>query len=411
MVSKKRRSALVALAVLIATSALLVAWVLLRRQSVVVQPIVRGVVIDAVYATGAVEPEERVLVKSRIAGTVAEVSVREGQRVKKGDLLARVDSPGRKHALDRGRIQLGSATTLAGPSSPQLAALDAQTRALDAEIALARIELSRIETLVANGSAAPAELDRQRAVRDRLDAQRAALIAQRKGLALDLTTNRAQLAESVASLASDADETAVRSPLDGVLLTRRADPGEVVAPNQILFEVADLSALHVELHVDESDIARVREGAKASHVAITFYAFEDRVFDGTVQEILPEPDRARRAYVVKVRLASPPADMRNGMTVEANIIVERRDDVLLAPLTAVDNGRIWIVENDRAVQRSVVVGLRDLATIEIVSGVREGELAILGAARAKLEPGARVAPVVNRPAERSTASRAVSMAP
>lgn len=399
----------------LALAALVVAgwmgWRAFRPQPVTAQALVRGVAVDAAYATGTVEPEERIAVKARTGGRLAEVRVREGKTVRAGDLLARIDEPARRFALDRGRVQLRNATAQAAPSSPQLAALDAQLAGLDADLELASAELVRTERLVASGALPEADLDRQRASRDRIVAQRAAVIAQRRSLALDLGASRAQLAETVASLASDVVDTEVRAPMDGVVLVRNVDPGEVVTANQVLFEIGDVGSLHVELDVDEADIARVRAGEDASHVALTLYAFEGRIFDGVVYEILPEPDRARRSYVAKVRLLDPPEGLRNGMTVEANVIVGRKNDALLAPASALVGDRLWVVEDGRAVQREVTVGVRDLATVEIVRGAREGELAIVDAERAALRPGGRVSPREKAPAARAMPAHSVSMAP
>src|SRR5258708_22474534 len=131
-----------------------------KAGPVTVTPIVRGRAIDAVYATGTVEAEDRVTVKAKSSGSIADVRVKEGAVVKKGDLLARVDNPAVSFDLRRGRADLSAATAQSGSDAPQLLSLRGQWKSADADLGPARQELGRIEKLVATGSVSAAALDR-----------------------------------------------------------------------------------------------------------------------------------------------------------------------------------------------------------------------------------------------------------
>ncbi len=379
--------------VLTVIAALGLAWRLTRTQTVTVEPAQRGTAVEAVYATGTVEPEDRVLVKAKLGGHVLDHYVREGEHVKKGQLLARIDSPTRRYALSRGKVQLSTATEAAGPKSPQIDALDAQARALAAELSLARVDLDRTYRLVSSGSMAQAELDRQRARVTQLEAQHQSVVAQQRSLVADLASAKAEIAASVKSLSSDVEDAEVRAPLDGVVLHRWIEAGEVVAQNQTLFDLGDLNALIVELRVDEADIARVRDGqdgATPSQVALSFYAFEGQALSGRVFEILPESDRARRSFSVKVKLDAAPKGLRSGMTAEANVVVQSKEGALLVPLEAVEGDQAWFAVNGRAVKRKVKLGIRDMTHAELLEGASDGELMIVDAAALKLTDGARI---------------------
>lgn len=392
--------------------AAVVAWRMLRPTPVSVAAIVRGTAVDAVYATGSVEPEQRVAVKSRLPGHVAELLVREGDVVTKGQRLARIDAPSYALALTRARVQLRTAVTQASPSSPQLAALEAQANALAAELSLARTEQARVDRLVASGALPAAEGERAATRVVTLTAQMRAVEEQRRAMALELASTRAQLATSVESLASDADDVDVLAPLSGVVLRRRVELGELVQQNQVLYEVADVTKLLVELQVDEADVARVRDGRDGSRAALTLYAFEGKTFAGRVLQIMPEPDRVRRSFLVKVKLDEPPPGMRAGMSSEANIVVGHKDDALLAPVDALDGERLWVIQHGRATRKPVTVGIRDLARVEVLAGVEEGTLAIVDAQRAKIKEGSRVdAHVLPPPASAHPASGALSQRP
>lgn len=397
--SRASRGAL--LLVVIAAAAGLWLWRRARPAEVMVEEVVRGRVIEAVYATGTVEPIERVVVKARLSEHIGAVAVKEGDLVSAGQLLARIDTPVRRYALTQTQTQLAKARQQAGPRSPQLAALEAQERALTSQLELARLDLARTEQLLARAAVTQQELDSARYRVTQLEAQAQAASAQLASTRLELGATAAQLSSQVKSLAAEADEGAVLSPISGLVLRRDIEVGEVVTQNQVLFEVADVSTLLIELKVDEADIARVRDGrapgTAPSTVALSFFAFPGRAFAGTVAQILPEPDRQRRSYTVKVRLDTPIEGLRVGMTAEANIVVARKEDALLLAAEALDGDAAWFVESGRAVRRPVQVGLRDLTRVELLSGAQPGALAILGAASKELRSGDKVSAVRRTP--------------
>lgn len=363
-----------------------------RPTAVTVQAVVRGRAVEAVYATGTVEPVQRVIVKARVSEHVAELAVDEGQQVSRGQLLARIQNPVREYALSQTKAQLVKARQQAGARSPQLAGLEAQVRALSAQIDLARLELERSKKARARDAITQQELDTTTFRLTQLEAQGQAAEDQLRSARLELGSTRDQLASQVQSLASEVDESTVTSPLAGLVLRREVELGEVVAQNQALFEIADVSTLLIELRVDEADIARIKDTAPATAVALSFYAFPGKTFAGTVAQILPEPDRVRRSYTVKVRLDEPIAGLRVGMTAEANLVVQRKEGVLLLPAEAVDGDFAWFAEGGHAVRRKVQLGIRDLTRVELLGGAPEGAKAIVDAAAAKLEEGARIRP-------------------
>jgi multidrug efflux pump subunit AcrA (membrane-fusion protein) len=174
----------------------------LQPVSVTVTPVVRGKAVDAVYATGTVEADDRVNVKAKSSGSVAEILVKQGQAVKRGDLLARIDNPVVAFDLKRGRSDLQAASAQAGENAPQIAALRAQATAISAELTTARSDLARTESLAGGGSIAQAELDKARTRVAQLQANLAANEAQQRALRIDLSANAARQAAAVESLAS-----------------------------------------------------------------------------------------------------------------------------------------------------------------------------------------------------------------
>lgn len=389
--------------ILFIVAALAVAGVIaakrLQPTPVTVTPVVRGKAVDAVYATGTVEADDRVNVKAKASGSLAQILVKEGDAVKKGDLLARIDNPAVAFDLKRGQADLDAASAQAGANAPQVAALRAQADGVRADLANARTELARQEKLASTGAVAQADLDRARARVAQLESTIAANEAQQRALRIDLNANAARQAAQVGSLGARVADTEVRAPLDGVVLAKSVEIGQVVAVNETLFKVGDTKNLILEVSVDEADVARVRDGAggdKASLAAVSLYAFPREVFRGTVFEVFPDANRDRKAFLVKVRLDKPPPGLRSGMSAEVNIISHEKDGVLLAPSESEAGGAVWVVQGGRAHKQPVTVGIRDLLRVEITSGVSEGDQLVIEG-QDKIEERSRVAVTVRAP--------------
>ena len=290
------------------------------------------------------------------------------------------------------RIQSGS-------DAPQLLSLRGQWKSADAELGSAKQELGRVEKLVATGSVSSAELDRARARVAELEGALAANEAQQRALRIDLSANAERHAANVQSLASRVLDTEVRAPLDGVVLTKLVEVGEVVGVNQPLFKIGDTKNLVLEVSVDEADIGKVRDGISetpVSIVAVSLYAFPKQVFAARVFEVLPDANRERKAFLVKVRFDAPPLGLRSGMSAEVNIIAGQHDNALLADTGAISEDALWVVVGGRAEHRGVKVGVRDLLRAEILSGVAEGDL-VVTAGYDGLTEGARVTPTSKTP--------------
>jgi RND family efflux transporter MFP subunit len=285
----------------------------------------RGAAIEAVYATGIVEPTVMVPVAPRSGGRLAAINVDEGAQVRRGQVLARIES----------------------------ADLDQTVQEMLAREQLARTQYERARDLVAQKFTSPAELDR---TRTELRAAQAAV-------------KRAQ---------AQRDYNLLVAPADGTVLRRDGEPGQFVAAGQAVITLACCAPLRVSAEVDEEDIARVVVGQK---VTMHTDALPKRVFDGEVAEITPKGDPVSRSYRVRIRFADAPAinagPLRTGMTMDTNLIVARRENALLVPNRALKSDAVWVVEQGRLRRREVRKGVTGTERTEIVSGLNEGETVVL----------------------------------
>jgi len=355
-----------------------------RAVDVTAVKIVRGRAVDAIYATGTVEAERRVTVKAKIAGPVSALHAHEGDTVKASDLLARVDNPAASYDLERGRVEAASASA---QTTPRVSSARARVETLDVQIGAAKRELGRVQALVATKALASTEEDRARDRVTELESQKDAAKADLDAARIELASNASRARAIVGGLETRVSDADIRAPQEGVVLARYIEPGEVVAVNQSLFKVGDVRSLVLEVRIDEADVARVHEG---SHVVASLHAFPDQTFGGSVFIVMPDADRDTKSYLAKVRLDSPPAGLRSGMTAEVNIVVTEHDGVLLAPADAVKDGQVWRVRDGRASRTKVKIGIHDLLRSEVQSGLDEGDVvAVTGVDQLKSD-GARV---------------------
>jgi len=352
----------------------LIGWRALRPTEVIVAAVTSGPAIEAVYATGTVEADPRVEVKAKVPGTVAQLAVKEGDRVKAGQLLARLDNKTLCFDLVRSRADLRASVERTSGGSPQLAALRAARDSISADVKLAEAELKRAEGLTEKGAMAHDELDRRRERLNKLHAEWAAADARVRSLEIDLRAERERVGAVEGSLVAQNADAEVRAPLDGTVIRRQVELGEAVVQNQPLFTVGNTDHLLLEVKVDEADVGRVRIGQQ---VLVDLYAFASRVVTGRVAELYPDADRATKTFLAKVELTAPPEGLRSGMSAEVNIVTDRHEGVLLVPTGAVAAGKVRVAKDGRVHTRAVNTGLKDTRNTEVLSGLEPGELVVI----------------------------------
>ena len=329
---KLRRGPLLLL-ILLAGVAAALTWWRWRPVNVRVEHPHRGLAIDAVYATGTVEPSVAVPIAPRVAGRIVALHVDEGDRVRRGQVLARLEDANLRQATEQ---------------------LEAQSR-------LARQTLERARMLLQRGLGSVA--DRDKALADSQAAD-AAVARSREELAFMTLT----------------------APAVGLIVRRDGEIGQYIAVNQPIFhlQIATAAPLRVTAEVDEEDIAQVEVGQP---VVIHADAFPDRVFDGEVSEITPAGDATTRSFRVRISL---PGDtpLRVGMTADANIIVDRHTDALLVRATALVDGSVWIVRDGRLARVAVRTGVRGENGVEVLGGI-SGQDAVVSVPAAGLREGQR----------------------
>jgi RND family efflux transporter MFP subunit len=176
--------------------------------------------------------------------------------------------------------------------------------------------------------------------------------------------------------------------MDGVVLRRDGEIGEIAEIGQILYRVGVPKPLEVVTEVNEEDIPRVAVGQVA---LLRTDAFPDVRIEAKVRQITPMGDPLTKTYRVRLALPDDTA-LLPGMSVEANVISREKANALLVPTDAIVDNAVFVIEDARLRKRSVKVGIRGTRQTEILSGLNDGER-IASPATTGLKDGRRIRPV------------------
>lgn len=260
----------------------------------------------AISATGTLSAISTVTVGSQISGQVTDVLVDFNDRVKKDQVIARIDPASYEAQIEQGSAAIASA--------------QASLRQMQATLRNAELDYQRKADLGEQQLIARSDIDLARAARDQAQAQ--------------VTSAQAQIRQQTASTQTtriNLGRTVIRSPVDGVVLTRTIEPGQTVAASlqaPELFKIAeDLAKMKIELAVDEADIGQVKVGQA---VSFTADAFADRQFRGVVDQVRLSATTTSNVvtYPVVVTVDNSDGTLLPGLTVNAEIEVSRRNNVL-----------------------------------------------------------------------------------
>ena len=318
----------------------------------------RGELVAGPVISGELRAEREATVRAELTGPVTQVTVQEGQPVRRGALLGRIEA----RQLDDARRSAESAV-----------------RSAENQLDVARREAARTEELVKAGALATRDLDMARA---------------------NVAAAEAQLADArsrLVSAQSELADTVLHAPINGVVSDSAVDVGDVVSPGTALFTIIDPSSMRLEASVPSSAVGELRVGAR---VRFTVRGYENP-FEGRIERISPQADAATRQVPIFVSIPNVGGRLVAGLFAEGRVVTEAAEG-MIAPLNAVNTSRgsPWVlrVANGVAEQVNVTLGLRDDTTerVLITQGVAEGDVLLRGAGQG-ITPGTPVQVEAEKP--------------
>ncbi len=297
-------------------------WWMLGGGKAVDGAVVRaGSAAEVVYATGVIEPVHWAQVTALQRKRIVEICKCEGEAVQAGDVLAKLDDAEERAVLTE----------------------------LEARLEKLRADAERTERLVQRNIAARVTLDEKLT---QIDEQEARVAAQRDRIS----------------------DLALKSPVDGVVLRRDGEVGEIAgtSANDTLLWVGQPKPLRVVAEINEDDILRVKPGQK---VLLRHEGQLDRPMQATVDRITPKGDPDTKTFRAYFNLPDD-TPLKIGMSVEANIVVAEVEDALLVPAEAVHANKVIRVTDGRAAITLVEIGIKGAGQIQIRSGLARGDVIV-----------------------------------
>lgn len=321
--------------------------------------------LSVLNASGYIVAERKAAVASKITGRLVALMVEEGSKVKKGQIIARMESDDVTAAKNQAAANLVNA----------LAALEqAKT-----DRNIARRENFRYQGLVADGSVSQSDWD---AINTRYKrSEEGVKVAEANVLAL-----KAALEGAKAGL----DYTLIRAPFDAVVLTKNADIGDIVTPfaavataKAAVVTIADMRSLQVEVDVSETNIVGIRVGQACD---IQLDALPAIRFRGEVYTIVPTVDRTKATVLVKVRFLDKDPRMLPDMSAKVSFLSRNLKTEELKPRLAVngsalvgktDQTHVFVLQGNHVQETSVQTGVKLGDMIEIISGLKSGDRVVI----------------------------------
>jgi RND family efflux transporter MFP subunit len=329
-------------------------------------------------ASGYVVAQRKAAIASKITGRLVSISVEEGNRIQKGDVVARLESDDTEAARERAAANL------------RLSKADLEQAKAEAIDASSNYRRSR--ELVEKGFISRQDYD---AAEARLKKAEAAVAAGESAI----NASTAALREAEVNL----EYSFIRAPFDAVVLTKNADIGDIITPigaaanaKAAVVTIADMGSLQVEVDVSESNISQVKVGQPCE---VQLDALPDTRFRGEVHMVVPTADRTKATVLVKVRFLDKDIRILPEMSAKVAFLDREVKPEELTPRTAVPrdslitrNGRasVFLIRDDRAVETPVTTGETIGDMVEVVSGIHAGDR-IVKRPSDKMKSGTKIA--------------------
>jgi HlyD family secretion protein len=351
----------------------------------------KGTITRTIVGAGKLQPATTVKISSNLSGDIIELNVKEGDKVTKGEILARIDPRSYQAAFRRTQAAVSGAR--------------ADVRAAQVDVDRASNELGRVKALVDKGLASGAELDKTSSDRDGASARLAS--AQER-----LSQAQASLDEAKTNLS----KTSLEAPMEGTVIQLLHEKGERLRGSDFsedtLMVLGSINAMEVKIDVGERDVVYLKEGQKSD---ITIDALEGQTFSGVVTQIAqqatiknPGTEQEVTSFDVTVAIEHRPPGVLPGMSGEVRISAQTHPDALMVPIQAVTarsekslpdaiapaeaNGTlkpagaphdalakvVFVLDGDKVHVRRVKTGIAADSDLEILDGLKEGERIVEG---------------------------------
>jgi multidrug efflux pump subunit AcrA (membrane-fusion protein) len=330
-----------------------------KNNSNYIQPQTKEL-ITSVYASSKILANNQYIQRAEVTGKLIEYKVKEGDVVRKGDIIAIIENTNSSLNELNAESQLKNALN----STKQLEELSFQVKSLENQRDFDSQNYEKQKSLFEQGVGSKLQLETAQ-LKFTASENSLKAVKQKFKLLESQTTMNINLAKNNRLLAKKIDENfTLRSSINGKVYSLPSKIGELISPQQVFAVLGDVEKFIVEMEIDESDITRIKVGQE---VVVKMDAFSN-TYNAKITKILPAMDEKTQTFKVEAEFTTPTPTLYPGLTAESNIIISKRDQVLTIPLTYLLEGDF--VETDKG-KIKVEVGAKNMTIAEIKSGVTE----------------------------------------
>ncbi len=323
---------------------------------------------ESVYASGIVKSRNQYQVYSPVNGLIQQIFVSEGDTVKKDDPILRVTSETAR--LNSENAQLAADYSTTGANADKLNELQANIQFLKSKMQNDSILVVRQRNLWEKQIGTRNELDqRELSYKNDVATYKAALF-RFKDLQKQLTFNEAQAKNNLQLSKTTVGDFTIKSQVNGTIYSLGKETGEMVNTQSPVAVIGSTGEFFLELQVDEYDFDKIIPGQK---VLITMDSYKNKVFEATISRIIPFLNDRTRSFTVEAQFNKLPPSLYPNLTVEANIILQTKENTLTIPAGYLLNDSLVMMPSGE--KKKVVTGLKDYQKVEIISGLtKEDEI-------------------------------------
>ncbi len=358
--------------------------------------VTQGLIEDKILRAGDIVPEKQVTIYSKVQGWVEKINVREGDRVKAGQVLVTLDAREAEATVAQAKASLEAATArLKQVKATSEETVQSQIQQTKATLELAEADLKRAQDLQQKNFIARQQLDEARTKYNVAKAgyDLAMNSIRQKTWENDIALAEAQVRQAKANLDLSQAQLAnliIQSPMSGGITKRYVDPGTMVKDTSPILTLMDLSELKMVVNVIEKEFVRLQIGQP---VKITVSALPNRVFAGRIAVITPALELQSRTAEIQIAIPNPGYVLNPGLFGRAEILLRSNPAATLVPIEALvtkgEKDAVYVVNDNKAFARVVQKGMVKDAFVEILQGVKVGEKIVV-AGQDSLKEGAPV---------------------
>ncbi|MEM8526448.1 MAG: efflux RND transporter periplasmic adaptor subunit [Bacteroidota bacterium] len=320
-------------------------------------------IVEAVYATANILPEEMYTIYSSAAGIIEQKLVEEGDTIKVGEILFKIQNTASELNIENARLNYeliesnyqGNANVL---------------KDIEKKLEIARLKLQNDSSLLVKqqnlwkkGIGSENELQARKLAYEVAQREVNSLENQYQRTQTELTNQLRISKNQINRAAASNQDFTIKSQMNGILFELNKEIGESVTPQQPLGTIGSTSDFKIELLVDEDDIASITLGQK---ILIRLEAYSNQVFEAKITKIAPKMDTRAQTFLVEAKFVEHPSRLYMGLSGEANVIIEERENAMVIPLEYLsDDNTVTTSEGEIAVK----IGLKSLDKVEIISGI------------------------------------------